>query len=209
MTWELIGRRAVLFGAPFLAYVAGMLHPTHVLVDGSPWLYLGVHLAWPLLICLLAWMLLLLVEGIDGVAAKVARVLAVPFAVAYTMFTTYGGIAIGAFVWKANELPADQQSTAGTLIDNVTHNSIAGPIRLSANVLWLAAALAVVVALRKHAPLPALALVAAGALAFAYRHERPWGAAGMAAVLAGVVWLELRPTPVSDAQLTNTLRLGR
>ena len=68
-------RRVVLFGAPALAYLAGMLHPTHVLVHGSPWLYLGVHLAWPLLACLLAWMVILLVEGVDGAAAA-ARVLA-------------------------------------------------------------------------------------------------------------------------------------
>jgi len=202
-------RRAVLFGAPFLAYVAGMLHPTHVLVDGSPWRYLGLHLVWPLLVCLLAWMLLLLVEGVHNPAAIVVRVLAIPFAVAYTLYTAFAGIAIGAFVWKANELPAEQQSTAAALIESVTHSSLAGPIRLCANLLWLAAALAAVVALRRQAPLPALALVAAGATAFAYRHERPWGAAGMAVVLAGVVWLELRPTAVTEPQLTNTLRVGR
>jgi hypothetical protein len=202
-------RRAVLFGAPFLAYVAGMLHPRHVLVDGGPWLYLGIHLAWPLLACLLAWMLLLLVQGVDNLAATAVRVLSIPFAVAYTLFAAFAGVAIGAFVWKANELPAEQQSTAAALIDSVTHSSLSGPIRLCANLLWLAAALAAVIALRRQAPLPALALVAAGAAAFAYRHERPWGAAGMAAVLAGVVWLELKPTPASEPQLTNTLRVGR
>jgi hypothetical protein len=199
----------VLFGAPLVAYVAGMLHPTHVMVDGSPWLYIGVHLAWLLIACLLAWMLLLLVAGVDGPAAATVRMLAIPFAVTYTLFTAFGGVTIGAFVWKANELPADQQPTAAALIDNVTHSSLASPIRLGANLLWLAAALAVVVALRKKAPLPALALFAVGAALFAYRHERPWGAGAMAAVLAGVVWLELKPTPVAEHQLTNTIGVGR
>jgi hypothetical protein len=198
-----------LFGAPLLAYVAGMLHPTHVLVDRSPWLYIGVHLAWPLIACLLAWMLLLLVDGVDGSAAIVARVLAIPFAVAYTVFTAFGGITIGAFVWKANELPADQQPIAAALIDDVTHSSLAGPIRLCANLLWLGAVLAVVVALRRKAPLPALGLLAIGAAVFAWRHERPWGAGAMAAVLAGVVWLELKPSSVTEPQLTKTLRVGR
>jgi hypothetical protein len=204
-----IGRRAVLFGAPLLAYVAGMLHPTHVLVGGSPWLYIGVHLAWALIACLLAWMLILLVDGVEGLAARTVRVLAIPFAVSYTLFTSFGGVAIGAFVWKANELPPDQRPAAATLIDIVTHSSLAGPIRVCANLLWLAAALAVVLALRKKAPLPALALLAVGAAIFAYRHERPWGAGGMAALLAGVVWLELKPAPAPEPRLTQTLRVGR
>ena len=199
----------MLFGAPLFAYVAGMLHPSHVLVNGSPWLYIGVHLAWPLLACLLAWMLLLLVDGVDGAAATWTRVLAIPFAVAYTLFTAFAGIGIGAFVWKANQLPADQQPAAAALIANVTHSSLATPIRLTANLLWLAAALAVVIALRHVAPLPALVLVALGAAVFAYRHERPWGPGGMAAVLAGIAWLELKPKLATDTPLVKPIRSGR
>ena len=199
----------MLFGAPFLAYVAGMLHPDHVLVHGEPWLYLGVHLAWPFLACMLAWMFILLVEGIPGAAATAVRVLAIPFAVAYTLFTAFAGVGIGAFVWKANELPADQQPAASALIESVIHSSLATPIRVTANLLWLATALAVVVALRKHAPVPALVLFTLGAAAFAYRHERPWGPGSMAALLAGVVWIELRPGPATDPQLSKRLRLGR
>ena len=136
------------------------------------------------------------------------RVLAVPFAVAYTLYTAYAGVTIGAFVWKGNELPADQQPAASVLIENVIHSSISTPIRLTANLLWLATALAVVVALRRQAPAAALVLFALGAAAFAYRHERPWGPGGMAAVLAGVIWLELRPKPAAGPQLTEP-RLGR
>lgn len=202
-------RRAVVFGAPLLAYVAGMLHPSHVLVGGSPWLYIGVHLAWPLLACLLAWMLILLVQGLDGIAAASARVLAIPFAVLYTLFTAFAGVGVGAFVWKANELPAADHAAASALIESVTHSSLVGPLRWCANVAWLAASLAVVIALRKRAPLPALALITIGAVAFAYQHERPWGAGGMAAVLAGVVWYELTPKSARTSALTETIRFGR
>jgi hypothetical protein len=186
-----------------------MLHPDHVLDHGDPWRFLGVHLAWPLLACLLAWMLVLLVEGVEGPAATAARVLAVPFAVTYTLYTGYAGVAIGAFVWKGNELPAAQQPAAATLISNVTHSSISRPIHWTAIAFWVAAVAAVVVALRKRAPLPSLALVALGAFAFAYRHERPWGPGGMAAILAGVVWLELRPARLTESALVKGLRLGR
>jgi hypothetical protein len=192
-------RRTILFGAPFLGYLAGMLHPTRVLDNGSPWLYIGVHLAWPFLSCMLAWMFLLLVEDCRGAAATTARVLVIPFAVAYTMFTTFDGVGIGAFVWKANELPTDQQPAASALIEDVIHSPLSTSIRVTASLLWLATALAVIVALWKRAPLPALVLIGLGAATFAYRHERPWGPAGMAAVLAGIVWLELRPRLASSA----------
>jgi hypothetical protein len=186
-----------------------MLHPDHVLSHGSPWLYLGVHLAWPFLACMLAWMCLLLVEGVEGGAATAARVLAIPFAVAYTLFTAFAGVGIGAFVWKANELPASQQPAAAALIHDVIHSSLGSPIRWLASVLWLATALAVVLALRARAPLGGLVLLGAGAAVFAFRHERPWGAAGMAAVLAGVIWIELRPQQTADAHVEQRLRLGR
>jgi hypothetical protein len=202
-------RRAVLFGAPALAYVAGMLHPTHVLVHGSPWLYIGVHLAWPALTCLLAWMLLLLVDSVENTAATLTRLLAIPFAVAYTLFTAFAGVGIGAFVWKANELPPDQQPAASVLIESVTHSSLASPLRWIATILWLAAASAAAAALWRTAPRPALAPFLAGAAVFAYRHERPWGAIGMAAVLAAVVWLELKPAPRNETQLASALRPGR
>jgi hypothetical protein len=188
-------RRVVLFGAPTLGYLAGMLHPSHVLTDGDPWLYIGVHLAWPALACLLAWMFILLVQGIEGRAATATRVLSVPFAVSYTLFTAFAGVAIGAFVWKANELPLNEQPGAAAVIDSVMHSSLSTPIRILAEVLWLATVLVAVAALRRRAPWPALLLFTLGAASFAYRHERPWGPAGMAALLAGVIWLELRPLP--------------
>lgn len=203
-------RRTVVFGAPLLAYIAGMLHPTHVLVGGSPWRYIGVHLAWPVLACLLAWMFVLLVGGVGGVAATATRVLAIPFAVAYTSFTAFAGVGIGAFVWKANQMPADQQQPAGALIESVTHSQLVSPMRWIANALWIATALAAVVALRRRAPVAPLVLFAAGAIAFGLQHESPWGPGGMAAVLAAVVWFELRPKTASDVPIANrTLRFGR
>jgi hypothetical protein len=182
----------VILGAPLAGYVAALLHPG-LTVGESARLFLAVHLALPAIVCLLAWMMLFLVEGIEGVAASAARVLAIPFAVAYTAFTAFGGIAIGAFVWKANELRADRQRPAAELIHSVSHSALARPLYLVASLLWLAAMSAVVVALwsRTQAPRPALVLLAVGAAAFARSHVRPWGPAGMAAVLAGVIWLEL------------------
>jgi hypothetical protein len=184
-------RRAVIFGGPLLFYLAGTLHP-QLLFGQSNSLFLGIHLAIPFLVCLLAWGLLLLVDGIDDRAATLARVLTIPFAIAYTAFATFDGIALGTMVGKANELPEATQPDAAQLIRSVGNSELEWPLYLIASSLWLAAALAAVVALRGRAPLPALVLLAGGAALFAKSHVSPWGPAGMAAFLAGAVWLELR-----------------
>src|SRR4051812_46537195 len=111
-------RRVVIFAAPLAGYVAALLHPG-LTVGESARLFMAVHLALPAVVCLLAWMMLFLVEGIEGAAATAVRVLAIPFAVAYTTFTAFGGVAIGAFVWKTNELPPDKQRPAAELIHDV------------------------------------------------------------------------------------------
>jgi hypothetical protein len=156
-------------------------------------------LAFEPILCLLAWMIVLLVDGVDGRAVTTARLLAVPFAVAYTLFTAFDGVAVGAFVWKANALPPVQRESAGNLIHSVSNSTLEHALYLVAALTWLVAVLAVIVALRRRAPLPALLLLGLGAAAFARSHVRPWGPAGMAAVLAGVVWLELRPRHAHDA----------
>jgi hypothetical protein len=189
-------RRSVLLGAPLFGYVVGMLHPTRLRLDQSPWLYIGIHLGMPVLIGLLAWMIVLLVEGIDNRAATAARLLVVPFALVYSVFTTFAGLAYGVMVWKAGRLPAKEQPGALALIHDVFHNGLERTVYVSAGLLWLAAVVAAAFALRGRAPVPALALLAIGAAIYANSHERPWGPAGMATILAGIVWLEFRPSPV-------------
>jgi hypothetical protein len=121
----------------------------------------------------------------------------IPFAVAYTAFEAVAGIARGALIWKAEDLTGDRQLHAGELISSFTHSGIARPLWLTASALWLAAALSVVVALRRRAPVPALVLLAVGAVLFAWSHVHPWGPAGMAAFFAGTVWVELSASRAS------------
>jgi hypothetical protein len=136
------------FAGPLLVYIAVLLHPTGLRVGRDDRLFLAIHLAFPLLICLLAWSLVMLVDGVDNRAATAVRVLVIPFAVAYTAFATFDGIAIGAFVLKANSLPADAQPAAAQLIHSVSNSELEWPLYLIASLVWLATALAVVVALR-------------------------------------------------------------
>jgi hypothetical protein len=190
-------RRTVLFGVPFLYLVLGLLHPTaNPELGDATGLFIGLHIAQLFLIGGLAYTLWLLVDGIDGRAATVARALILPFVVAYTALDSILGIAWGIVAEKANELPAADQPAAGRLLDDLLGDDpeLRGLILYwGAGLLWLAVALTVVAALGKIAPRPALVLMALGAIVFTLGHARPTGPLGMALLLAGIASFELRP----------------
>jgi hypothetical protein len=199
------GRRTIIFGAPILYYAAGMVHPSGPVVGDDPTLFLALHLTQPVLIALIALALALLVRDVEGCAAAVARLLVLPFAIAYSVFDTFAGIAMGELVEQANSLPPQDKAAAALLIHATRHSDLARPLYLTASALWLAAVSAVVVALR-HRSRPGLVLLLAGATAFAISHARPWGPLGMAAILAGVLLLELPLNNASFALRRTTHR---
>lgn len=194
---SILARRAVLFGVPFLYLVLGLFHPTsNPEVGDETGLFIGLHIAQLFLIGGLAYLLWLLVDGLNSRAASVARALILPFVILYTALDSVLGIAWGIVAEKANELPVADQRAAGRLVDALLEPEPLGYVLyFGAGVLWLAVALAVVTALAKKAPRPALVLMALGATVFALGHARPVGPIGMALFLAGIVWLELRPRP--------------
>ena len=192
---SILVRRAFLFGVPFLYVVLGLLHPMdNPELGDETSLFIGLHIAQLFLIGGLAYLLWLLVEGMDGRAATGARALILPFVVAYTALDSVLGIAWGTAAEKANELPAADQAAAGRLIDELLSADLRGLLLYwGAALLWLAVALAVVAALWGQAPRPALVLMAMGAVVFTLGHARPVGPIGMALFLAGIAWFELRP----------------
>ena len=188
-------RRAVLFGVPALYIALGLMHPTtNPGVGDESAVFIGLHIVQLFLVGGLAVMMWMLVSDLDNTAAKVTRVLILPFVIAYTALDAILGIAWGIVAAKANQLPAADQAAAGRLVDELLATDPLGMILYwGASLLWLTVAVAAVAALRKTAPGPALALIAVGALAFATGHARPVGPIGMGLILAGIGWLELRP----------------
>lgn len=192
---KLIVRRAFLFGTPLLYLVLGLIHPME---DPGPGddasVFVGLHIAQLFLIGGLGYSIWLLVEGIESRAATVARALILPYVILYTAFDSIVGIATGTAIQKANELPAADQAATGRLIDSLQEADPAGYVLYIATGLsFLAAILAVVVALRDRASWQPLVLMILGALVFAVGHPKPFGPIGMGLLLAGIVWLELRP----------------
>lgn len=188
-------RRVILFGVPMLYILLGLLHPTsNPEVGDETGLFIGLHIAQLFLIGGLAYLLWLLVDGLGGRAAMVTRALIIPFTVVYTALDAVLGIAWGIVAEKANELPVADQAAAGRLIEDLlTAEPLGLAAYFGAGLLWLAGALAAITALRQRAPRGALVLVAAGSVVFVLGHARPMGPIGMALILAGIVWLELRP----------------
>lgn len=192
-TW----RRVVLIGVPSCYVLLGLLHPTtNPELGDETDLFIGLHVVQLGLIAGLALVLWLLVEGVANRAASVARALIIPFAVVYTTLDAILGIAWGIAAETANSLPAADQEGAGRLVDEL----IAGDpdprglvLYWGAGVVWLAAALAVVVALRDSAPRGALVSIALGATVFAVGHAPPMGPVGMGLFLLGIAWSEFRP----------------
>lgn len=187
-------RRAVLLGVPLLYVVLGLLHADNPKLGDETGLFIWLHIVQLFLIGGLAYMLWLIVEGMEGRAASVARALILPFVILYTALDAVLGIAWGIVVQKANELPVADQAAAGRLIEALLEPAPLGYILyFGAGLLWLAVALTAVAALWRSAPQPALVLMAIGATVFAVGHARPMGPIGMALFLAGIAWVELRP----------------
>lgn len=203
-----VARRAVLLGVPALYVGLGVLHPTFnpELGDDTD-LFVWLHVTQLFLITGLGFVLWLLVDDIENRAAVAARVLILPFVVAYTALDSILGIAWGIAAETANQLPAADQPGAGRLIEEL----IAGDpdprgliLYWGAGLLWLAVAVAVVAALRHTAPTGALVLMSLGAAVFVLGHAPPMGPVGMGLFLAGVVWTEFLPrrTPAGPSSTT-------
>jgi hypothetical protein len=191
---NIVVRRAFLFGVPFLYLILGLVHPDDPRFGDKTQFFIWLHVAQLFLIGGLAFCIWLLVEGVGGRSAGIARGLILPYAIAYTAFDSIIGIAMGVAVREANEAPAADQAAAARLIDAIGEEDPAGYVLyFGAALLWLAAAVAVVVALRKTAPRPALGLVVLGAFVFAIAHPKPTGPIGMGLLLIGIAWLELWP----------------
>ena len=149
-------------------------------------------------------MLVQLVSDIDEAPARITRLLVIPMVIAFTLYTTYSGVAIGAIVWEGNRFPIARREPISDLIDYLTTNTLATTLRITAELLWAACAITAAIALRRRVPRPALGLFVIGALEFGYHHERPYGAAGMAALLASVVWITLRERSTRGAHPVDT-----
>jgi uncharacterized membrane protein YccF (DUF307 family) len=192
-TWA----RRSFFAVAVLGYVVlGAIHPIELKVGDDTTLYIGLHLVQPLFVLFLAWGTWLLVEGLPGRAAQVARIAIVPYAIAYSMLDAIAGIAIGQVVREANRMsPADAAVVQRILDDSTGQDYVGIGIWVASGLTWFAMALGAALAVRQVGGLGPSLLMTIGAAIFAVGHPFPPGPIGMTIFGLGLAWLEFRREP--------------
>jgi hypothetical protein len=187
--------RRGLFTTAVVGYLLiGAVHPAEIAVGDDTTLYLWIHVVQPFLILFLAWGVWLLVKGLPGQAAQVARVAIVPYAIAYSMFDAIAGVALGGIVRLANDASAADAAAVQRLMDSGT-DYVGMGIFIASGLSWFAMAFAAAVAVKQVGGLGPTLLMAIGAAIFAIAHPFPTGPIGIALFGLGIAWLELRRQP--------------
>jgi hypothetical protein len=195
----------VILGTPILMGIVSVIHPN--LLGGSVvdklqpqiGLWLTVHVIQLVLIGLLGVVIWLLVDGLNGPAARIARLAIVPFLVFYTAFDAIVGIGTGILAALALTFPAQEQSVARQLTQQFWDARFGAPIGLVilvGDLAWLIALVASAMALRgAGATWLVTGLLALAGIAFGIDHPFPFGTAGMVCLLIAVVLLRRQGIP--------------
>ena len=196
-----LSRPVILFlvGVPLAWALLLLLHPkgdgTAIYADIHDQVtpMLVVHIGMLLFIPLMAVAIFLLLRGVEGTAAKLARFALVPFVVFYSAWETLQGIANGVLVLEVNGLPAAERATGAELIQRFAESPLVRDLGVFATLGTLgliAAMLLTGVALHRHAGAPlavAILLGFSGLLISA--HPPPFGPAGLGLFIVAVLVL--------------------
>ncbi len=192
-------RAVFLIGAPIAFSGLLWLHPMVGDWEGlreATTRFQVVHVGMVLTFCLLAVGMYVLLEGLRGRAASVARVALIPFAAFYIPYLAFEGFAIGALGQQLNGLPApERDAVAARLIENLATNPIMGEpgiFWIVGTTAWIVAVVATVLAFRR-AGAPTRLQVLLGASALIAGHTPPLGPLGLLC-FAAASWMVLRPS---------------
>ncbi|HSL45041.1 MAG TPA: hypothetical protein VK897_16535 [Anaerolineales bacterium] len=203
-------RRFILIGTPLLTGILLLFHPLpeaaemeHTGLPQGLALYelmapiaegfLIVHLLFPLALALLGLSVVLLLDGVQGIAAIVSRVCAFVFTISYIVYETIIGTVTGLLIRDAAALsPADQAVIGDVIYRNYTDPALGdlpSVVSLTAWLSWLLAVTLAAFALRRSGkPLGACILLG---LSFIFiSHASMLGPLGMLFFLFSAVGIE-------------------
>jgi hypothetical protein len=190
-------RAAFLLGTPVAFSGLLWLHPMVGDWEGlreATTRFQAVHVGMVLTFCLLAVGMHVLLEGLHGRAASVARVALIPFAAFYIPYLAFEGFAIGALGQELNALPAaERDAVAPRLIEELARNPIMGEpgvFWIVGSTAWIVVVVASVMAFRR-AGAPTRLQVLLGASALIAGHTPPLGPIGLVC-FAAASWMVLR-----------------
>jgi hypothetical protein len=193
--------RAWVVLVPALYVLLTALHSSsHPTVGDDTTVWVVLHLAQLVLIGGMACVFTALVADEMNTPAKLARALALPYAVAYSAFDSVAGIGMGLWLDEVNSLSAADQAAAARLLEAfVDPDAWWILLEFAASLSWLALAVAAVAARWDSAPRIALVLIGLGAVVFAVGHVRPIGPAGLLVLTTGVAWVQFGASRASRA----------
>jgi hypothetical protein len=153
--------------------------------------YLIVHVGTLVFIGLIGVALYRLVRDLPGRAARISRLAIGPFVLFYGAWEVVIGLATGALVQHANDMPARERPAVSDAIQSLQDNAIVGDPGVIAAIgalAWITATIAAAVAyLRAGAPL--LVPILLGLSLVVVSHPPPIGPIGLACFAAAVAVL--------------------
>jgi hypothetical protein len=203
-------QRMILIGTPMLTGILLLFHPlpeaaevgmTELpkglalyemmapIADG----FLLVHMLFPLALALLGLSVILLLNGVRGIAATLSRASAFVFVITYIMYETIIGTVTGLLIRDAAALSPTEQAVIGDVIYRNYTDSILGDlpslISVTAWLSWFITVILAALALRRSGkPLGACTLLG---LSFIFiSHASVLGPLGMLFFLLGVLGIE-------------------
>jgi hypothetical protein len=207
-------RRLILLGSPILTGALLLLHPLpdqasatmelprgitlYAMLAPIAGRFLLVHALFPVALVLLGLSVILLLDGVRGLAAVLSRVSAIVFSVSYVIYETIVGTVTGLLIRDAAGLPPAEQAAIGDAIHRNFTDPVFGDlpsvVSMVAWLSWLFAVTLAAVALRRAGrPLVACSLL--GLSCVFVSHASPLGPLGMLLFLAAVVGLERARAP--------------
>ncbi len=210
------GLVAFLIGVPLAWAVLLMFHPTgdgeaitYADVQDQVTAWLTVHLGMMIFIPLIAVALYLLLRGVEGTAAQVARIALVPFVVFYGAYEVLLGVGTGILVHDVNGMVPSEQAAGAAVANEFTDNIlIRGFSVLSSlgSVAFITAAIAGGIALHRHAGAPRSVAVLLGLAGFLITaHPPPFGPLGLALfIIAVLIYLRSQAAVVAPAPARPT-----
>jgi hypothetical protein len=209
-------RRSILIGTPLLTGILLLFHPlpesaqtgmTELpkglalyelmapIADG----FLAVHMLFPLALALLGLSVILLLNGVRGIAANLSRVSAFVFVITYILYETIIGTVTGLLIRDAASLSPAEQAVIGDVIYRNYTDPILGDlpsvVSVTAWISWFFAVTLAAFALRRSGnPLGACILLG---ISFIFiSHASMLGPLGMLFFLFAVIGVERARSPV-------------
>jgi hypothetical protein len=209
-------RRSILIGTPLLTGILLLFHPlpesaqtgmTELpkglalyelmapIADG----FLVVHMLFPLALALLGLSVILLLNGVRGIAANLSRASAFVFVITYILYETIIGTVTGLLIRDAASLSPAEQAVIGDVIYRNYTDPILGDLpsvlSVTAWISWLLAVALAAFALRRSGkPLGACILLG---ISFVFiSHASMLGPLGMLFFLFAVIGVERARSPV-------------